>query len=253
MKYEAVIADIDGTLVRYQPTFADLSKADALIRESTIDAVNRLHNIGIKVVAMTGRTFEQSKDILVSLGIEGPCAFAGGATIRLIPSGDILHESSLESKTVQIVFDSLFSVLGNEYPIECAPSETNTGLYNSLWIIVDKNKVTALSEKLSLLDEIYFVVNDGAGKEHESGVLVLNKDADKGTGTKRLQTLLKTTRANTACVGDGANDVLMFRECGLSVAMGNGEEVLKNVADHVVASIEEDGFAEAVDIIVSSK
>ncbi|MNH37914.1 putative phosphatase [compost metagenome] len=74
--------------------------------------------------------------------------------------------------------------------------------------------------------------------------------ADKGSGTRNVLSLLGVTRDRTACVGDGANDVLMFQECGLSIAMGNGEEILKQSADHIVADIERDGFAEAADYIL---
>jgi hypothetical protein len=253
MKYKALIADIDGTLVQYRPSLSNLAQADALIRQSTIDAVSQLHNSGLKVVAMTGRTFEQSKDILASLGIEGPCAFAGGATIRLIPTGEIIYEASLEPQVVNKVCDVLFAILGNNYPIERAPAQKNIGLFNSLWVIVDKQKLAEINHQLTSIDEIYFVVNDGAGDDSQSGVLVLHKSASKGSATKKLQSLLTVSKQETSCVGDGANDVPMFNECGLAIAMGNGEEILKKSADFIVSNIEDDGFSEAVNYILSAK
>jgi hydroxymethylpyrimidine pyrophosphatase-like HAD family hydrolase len=42
----------------------------------------------------------------------------------------------------------------------------------------------------------------------------------------------------------------MFAECGLGIAMGNGEDILKQQADHIVADIAEDGFAEAAEYIL---
>jgi len=251
--YKAVIADIDGTLVQYRPDLSQLSDADALIPHSAVQAIQKLHDAGIKVAAVTGRTYEQSKDILVKLGITGPCVFAGGATIRVIPSGEILSEASFAPEVLKDVTEVLFETLGADYPITFAPAVKNSRLSNSVWAIINKDVVAGILTKLSGIEGIYYVVNEGAGLDTQSGLLILSNQADKGIGTRRLLSLLDVAAKDAACVGDGANDVLMFDECGLRIAMGNGEEILKQSADHVVAAIDKDGFAEAVDIILDPK
>lgn len=250
--YKAVIADIDGTLVQYRPDLSGLSEADAFIPKSAIKAIKKLHDTGIKITAVTGRTYEQSKDLLVTLGITGPCVFAGGATIRVIPSGDILFEASLKPETLKEVSDMLFELLGNTYPIEFAAAEKNIGMSNSVWAIINKDIVAEILVKLAAVQGVYYVVNEGAGLETQSGLLILSDQADKGIGTKQLLSLLNVEPEDAACIGDGANDVLMFEECGLNIAMGNGEDILKQRADHVVAAIDDDGFAEAVEFILLS-
>jgi transaldolase len=50
-----------------------------------------------------------------------------------------------------------------------------------------------------------------------------------------------------AALGDQANDVLMFRKSGLSIAMGNASDEVKQQADEVTTSFAEDGFANAVE------
>ena len=249
-RYEAVITDIDGTLVQYQPSMSNLNEADALIPESAINAISRLHLAGVAVAATTGRTYEQSRDLLITLGSNGPCAFAGGATIRDIPSGEILHEASLTPETLKAVCDLLYEILGSDHYLDLAPSALDSSRFNSVWSIISKSKIGEVLNKLPSIDDIYFVVNEGAGQSDEVGLLVLQKGADKGSGTKSLLELLNVSREKAVCVGDGANDVLMFQECGLSIAMGNSEEILKQSADHVVAPIDQDGFAEATDYIL---
>lgn len=249
-RYEAVITDIDGTLVQYQPSLSNIAEIDALIPESAVKAISRLHLAGVAVAAVTGRTYDQSRDLLIKLGISGPCVFAGGATIRDIPSGEILHEASLSPATLKVVCDLLYEVLGDEHYLDLAPSASDASRHNSVWAIVHKDHIGKVLNKLSSIDGIYHVVNEGAGQADEVGLLVLSGGADKGSGTRSLLSLLGTTRENTACVGDGANDVLMFQECGLSIAMGNGEEILKQSADHIVSRIDQDGFAEAADYIL---
>lgn len=251
-QYEAVITDIDGTLVQYQSSLSNMAEVDALIPESAVDAISRLHLAGVAVAAVTGRTYEQSRDLLITLGINGPCVFAGGATIRDIPSGEILHEASLTPTTLKAVCNLLYDVLGSEQYLDLAPSASDDSRFNSVWTIVNKDQISEVLNRLSAINDIYHVVNDGAGQAHEVGLLVLQGGADKGRGTRSLLSLLGVARNKAACVGDGANDVLMFQECGLSIAMGNGEEILKQSADHIVASIDQDGFAEAADYILQS-
>ena len=248
--YKAVIADIDGTLVQYRPDLSGLHEADAFIPQSAIAAVKKLHAEGVKVAAVTGRTYEQSKVLLVTLGITGPCVFAGGATIRIIPSGDILYEASMSEDALGKVVGALFSLLGDDYPLELAAAVKNIGMTNSVWAVIDKETVGEIIDKLSQINDIYYVINEGAGLTTQSGLLILRDRADKGSGTRQLLGLLDVESADTACIGDGANDVLMFQECGLNIAMGNGEDILKQSADHVVSDIDKDGFAEAVKLIL---
>jgi HAD superfamily hydrolase (TIGR01484 family) len=248
--YEAVITDIDGTLVQYQPSLSDMNKIDAQIPESAVDAISRLHLAGKAVATVTGRTYEQSHALLSKLGISGPCVFAGGATIRDIPSGEILHEASLNPDVLKVVCDALYEVLGERHYLDLAPSASDNSRFNSVWAIIHKDSIGKVLNKLSAIKDIYHVVNEGAGQAHEVGLLVLSDGADKGSGTRSLLSLLGVARENAACVGDGANDVLMFQECGLSIAMGNSEEILKQNADHIVSSIDQDGFAEAADYIL---
>ena len=49
-----------------------------------------------------------------------------------------------------------------------------------------------------------------------------------------------------ATIGDMPNDVLMFRESGMSIAMGNASIDVQKQAHFVTDSYQEDGFAKAV-------
>ena len=52
-----------------------------------------------------------------------------------------------------------------------------------------------------------------------------------------------------AC-GDGSNDLEMIRMAGVGVAMENGTNEVKNAADYITESNEEDGAAKAIEKIV---
>jgi len=251
--YETVVADIDGTLVQYRPDLSTLAEADVFISHSTIQAIEKMHRLGINVAAITGRPYEESKDLVISLGITGPCVFSDGAAIRMIPGGEVVFEASMEPEISSSVVAMLHETLGDTQLMNLTPAELNVGRITSIWSLVDKGDVDILLEKLSNIEGIFYVVNEGAGLDTQSGLKVLSEQANKGLATKRLLSMLGVEAHKAACVGDGANDVTMFKECGLSIAMGNGERVLKQVADHVVSDIDKDGFAEAVEYILSAK
>ena len=50
----------------------------------------------------------------------------------------------------------------------------------------------------------------------------------------------------TMAFGDGGNDISMLQHAGLGVAMGNAKEEVKQKADYVTTSVDEDGIANAL-------
>ena len=73
---------------------------------------------------------------------------------------------------------------------------------------------------------------------------------DKGTFVEAMAKRLGIPTDVVATIGDMQNDLAMFRESGLSVAMGNATDDVKKQASHVTGSNEEEGFAGAVEFIL---
>jgi hydroxymethylpyrimidine pyrophosphatase-like HAD family hydrolase len=55
-----------------------------------------------------------------------------------------------------------------------------------------------------------------------------------------------------ATIGDGENDIAMFEQAGLSIAMGNAGPNVRAKADLVTASCNDDGFAKAMERLLGS-
>ena len=77
-------------------------------------------------------------------------------------------------------------------------------------------------------------------------VEAISRDAGKGSALRALAQRLGVEKAGTACIGDGSNDVAMFREAGLALAVGNAADELKAEADFIVGSNDCDGVADAI-------
>jgi hypothetical protein len=65
-----------------------------------------------------------------------------------------------------------------------------------------------------------------------------------------LRNITHSLKEQTLAIGDGSNDLSLFQNAGFRVAMGNASDELKDAADYVVGSVDEDGFAEAMDRFV---
>ena len=76
------------------------------------------------------------------------------------------------------------------------------------------------------------------------------KSANKGSVITSLSRILQIPVTQIAAIGDGPNDVEMFTRAGLSIAMGNGSEVVKKAARYVTTSNAEEGFANGIEMYV---
>lgn len=77
--------------------------------------------------------------------------------------------------------------------------------------------------------------------------------ASKGQGMAFLAKRLGLDESEVMAIGDSSNDLSMIETAGLSVAMGNSEEILKEKADYVTASCDDDGVAKAIEKFVLAR
>jgi hypothetical protein len=70
---------------------------------------------------------------------------------------------------------------------------------------------------------------------------------NKGTFVQAVARRLGISTDNVATLGDMHNDVAMFKTSGVSFAMGNANDDVKQCATYVTATNENEGFAKAID------
>ena len=76
---------------------------------------------------------------------------------------------------------------------------------------------------------------------------ITHKQATKEHAVAELLRILELTKDEVIGVGDADNDVHLFKGVGHKVAMGNGTERLKSLADEVIGSVDNDGLAELIE------
>ena len=70
---------------------------------------------------------------------------------------------------------------------------------------------------------------------------------NKGDAVMNLGRILGLRQDQIMACGDGNNDLTMIKAAGLGVAMGNAEDCVKEVADYITKSNDEEGVAYAIE------
>lgn len=82
---------------------------------------------------------------------------------------------------------------------------------------------------------------------------IMPKGVDKASSIDRMLRSVGLKRENTICCGDGFNDATMIEYAGVGVAMANAQEAVKEKADYITGSNEEDGIVEVIERFVWKK
>ena len=72
------------------------------------------------------------------------------------------------------------------------------------------------------------------------------RNISKGSAINYLVNNHQVPFSDTVAIGDSMNDYEMIKFAELGIAMGNGDERLKAIADYVTDDITEDGYAKAL-------
>lgn len=75
---------------------------------------------------------------------------------------------------------------------------------------------------------------------------ITNENVDKWNAIEWLAEKLEIKNEEIMVIGDNVNDKMMIENAGLGIAMGNSAPYIKEVADKVVSSNNENGVAQAI-------
>lgn len=78
-------------------------------------------------------------------------------------------------------------------------------------------------------------------------VEVMKKSSNKRLGIEKIAEQLKIKQHEIICIGDSGNDRHMIEYAGLGVAMGNAFPEIKEIADYVTLTNEENGVAHVIE------
>lgn len=250
---EHVLTDVDGTL-----TYA----AQQQVSERVHEAVLAVQKQDIILTPVTGRPFEMASELLRLLGFKGYGVFDGGASVRSTVSGELIWSKWLEPDTLaelaeiivphcEIIdfYPGLKEVTRTE-ALEDMKHITEPAPY--LFALMDEGAIQEIIAAVNGVPDVTMHVGPGRPSVFPGcvDVQITHRYADKFHGVKALREIEHSSIENTLAIGDASNDLPLFLNAGVKVAMGNATDTLKAMADHVVAPVEQDGFAEAMERFV---
>jgi hydroxymethylpyrimidine pyrophosphatase-like HAD family hydrolase len=90
-------------------------------------------------------------------------------------------------------------------------------------------------------DQLYVTISDPEYLEF------MSREATKGWALLRLCEHFGIDPSETAAFGDAPNDLPLIQAAGLGVAMANAREAVREAADLIAPSNEEDGVAQVIE------
>ena len=75
---------------------------------------------------------------------------------------------------------------------------------------------------------------------------IMPKNVDKATSLDRMLDSIGLTAEDAICCGDGFNDMTMIKFAGVVVAMGNAQPAVKEAADFITTTNDQDGIVKVI-------
>ena len=266
MAYEVLVLDLDGTL----------TNSEKVITEVTRRAVIDIQRAGKTVVLASGRPVNGVVNPARELKLEeygGYTLSFNGGRITECSTGAVIYNRTLPPDVIAPIWEYVKTVPGLDL-ISYSDTQIISGIHTNRY-----NDVEAKSSIMEIVsvDDFPAALNFPVNKMIVSGdpdrvstvieplreqyrdrlniylsepffLEIMPQNVDKAYALDILLKHLGMTAENMICCGDGYNDVSMIRFAGLGVAMANAQEPVREAADFITYSNDEDGVLHVIDL-----
>ena len=267
MDYQILALDLDGTLTN--------SKKE--ITKPTLEALIEIQEAGKKVVLASGRPTKGIVPLAKQLHLEDYGSYIlsfNGGRITDCRTGKAIYNKILPADCAKEVYDIvkkyaeygvdiltytpehiLSGIKANQYTqlesrinsmpivdasrnfLDVIPDDPNKFLVTSDPEILDKLRKELIEHFHSYL---YIYCSDPFFVE------IMPAGIDKAHSLLKLLTSIGLTADQMICCGDGYNDLTMIETAGLGVAMANAQPAVREKADYITKSNDEDGVLHVI-------
>ena len=263
MSYKMIVLDLDGTL---------MSSENKILPE-TKEALIKAQERGIKVVLASGRpTFgmlEVAKELRLDEFDSYLLSYNGGR-VMAVQTKQLIHDASLAPEVCHELYD-----LAKEMKVNIMAYEDETIITtdDDEWIQKEsfinnmpinrvdnfKEGVTVNSVKcLCTADPAYLAEVEVKVKERIGDRLsicrsmpffleIMPQNINKAYSLQKLLDHVGLDKSEVIACGDGYNDLTLIEFAGLGVAMGNAVAEIKEKADYITASNDENGIKKVIE------
>ena len=263
MKYKLLALDIDGTLTNSQKQ----------ISPKTRQALMEAQQKGLRLILASGRPTDGIRPLARQLEMDKYGGFIlsyNGARVIDLSNEQVVYEKTLAPEIIPVIGE-----LAHKYKIGVLTyvdgaviTETPEDPYiqleariNGLPLKGVENFAAAVTEKepkcLMTGDGEYMgkiepeiaaaLGNLSVYRSEAYFIEIMPENIDKAVSLEKLCEYVGVAREELAACGDGYNDMPMIRYAGLGIAMANAKEPVREAADVITLSNDEDGIAAALE------
>ena len=278
---KCIVSDMDGTLLNENQKISEENrKALEAVREmggQVIIATGRSYkearlaldeaNINCPIISMNGAAVYDQKGDLIS---SQPIALEElESTITFLEEAGLYFElytnHGVFSKNPEHAVDSLVDIVLSANPehdreevrrralarieygflfethdYHALIKEEDMHVFKILVFSIHQDELSTAAEALAKFDGLT-ITSSGKGN-----IEINNRGISKGNALEALLANYHIPLEETIAIGDNLNDVSMFEKAGLSIAMGNAAEEIKQICKDTTLSNKEDGVAHVI-------
>ncbi|RXI38447.1 Cof-type HAD-IIB family hydrolase [Clostridium tetani] len=262
--YKLIALDIDGTLLNREHEIAD----------ETIDVIKESMDKGIKVILVSGRDYSAAESYIKKIETKDLFLGLNGANIY-DNKGEIIHSEYLDKEIVEYIIElsekeEIYIVLFIGKNTYVDKASNFMGIDNYVFNSIEVGQISKFHKEqnvtkilLTHKEEKLIPIKEKLDSKYGSKINsqfslpqfleIFNGEINKGVALKRICEKYKISKEKVMAIGDWDNDITMIKYAGLGVAMGNGSENIKEAADFITKSNEENGAAYAIKKFVLKK
>ena len=263
MSYQILALDLDGTL----------TTSDKKITPQTVNAILQIQERGKKIILASGRPAQGvlplAKQLQLSRFGGYILCFNGGKII------DCRTKKAVYNKLLPETTAAPLYEIAKQYPVDILAysqenlisgicpnrySKLESRINNMPIVRVDQfpDYVDSQNNKFLITGEPeYIALVEEAVKKHFRGSLniycsepffleIMPQKIDKAYSLQKLLNSIGLTANDMICCGDGYNDLSMIEYAGLGVAMENAQPIVRERADYITKSNDEDGVLHVI-------
>jgi len=255
-----LLADVDGTLVT----------RGGVLTAAALAAARDLAEAGVALAITSGRPPRGMRMLIEPLALRTAIAgFNGGMLVN--PDLTVIETHTLDPAAAKLALDLIIGAgldawvytqdawLIRDAAAPHVARETATVRFEATVVaaftqahLASAVKIVGVGDDLDRVAACETAAGQALGETASAArsqpyyLDVTHPLANKGAVLTTLAGRLAIPPAQIATIGDMPSDVLMFRQSGFSIAMGNASDAVKGEASAVTDSNEDDGFAKAV-------
>ncbi len=250
---KAVFFDVDGTLISFKTN---------TIPDSTQNAIMKLRDKGIKVIVATGRSIN-SLDHIKHIAFDGFITFNGGYCMTA--EGEVMFRKAIDPDDINNLI-----TYSQKHPLNYSlmyedKVEINDATPEVIGMYAHINlPVPPVHPKDHIDTENVLQANIFLGPEDEKSFMEqvmpnsvssrwtpLFADVNPGgiskqNGIENFCRHFGIDVSETMSFGDGGNDISMLKCTKIGVAMGNANDIVKEIADYVTEDVDHHGIEKAL-------